>query len=661
MLFINKKIREIPYISEFVSDLEKPMICGWGRKRSFSLAKQYAKKHNIDILCLEDGFIRSLGLGKAGYPPLSLVADQNGIYFDATKPSDLENLISQSEQEHRHKEAQHLIQKITQYAITKYNQTYDEIAHLQLNNKKNILVVDQTFGDQSIEYSGATADSFRVMLKQACIDHPDAQIWIKTHPDVIAKKAQGHFLDQDIVFHQVKFLTGNFNPIQLLKKMDEVYVVSSQLGFEALLCDKKVHCFGMPWYAGWGVTNDQYAPIQVLDQRRQIKRSLLHLFYCAYVLYARYVSPITHKRCGLEEILDILIPNIEKQIIFKSDITAYGFSRWKRCFLRQYLNFPNKNIKFKHFLKPKKNDYVVAWGKKARTLKQWGYSNVCTVEDGFIRSLGLGAALTRPCSLVFDPIGIYYDATQPSYLEHLISQEKLTLQQQRRTDHLIKKIINQNVSKYNVGHAKILQRPQAKRVILVVGQVEDDLSVQLGGVDIKDNLTLLKTVKAEHPDAYIIYKPHPDVHAGLRKGKITHEVILQYAHQIELDCSILECFKICDEVHTISSLSGFEALLRGLNVYCYGLPFYAGWGLTIDRHQSQRRNRKITLQHLVYMTLIAYPVYNIPSTKRMQIPLVTPESVIEYLQSSSKQSVCETSSMLSRLFTSVRRFKVGSK
>ena len=38
---------------------------------------------------------------------------------------------------------------------------------------------------------------------------------------------------------------------------------------------------------------------------------------------------------------------------------------------------------------------------------------------------------------------------------------------------------------------------------------------------------------------------------------------------------------IVDEVHTLTSLTGFEALLRGIEVHAYGGPFYAGWGLTM--------------------------------------------------------------------------------
>ena len=416
--------------------------------------------------------------------------------------------------------------------------------------------------------------------------------------------------------------------------MREVYVVSSQLGFEALLCAKKVHCFGMPWYAGWGLTNDKFAPVELIQGRRGVNRSLEHLFACAYLKYARYVSPVTHKRCELEEIIALLIPNIEVQATLPLKLSAYGFSAWKRKFIGDFLAFPKVELNFKNFFKPNQNDHVLAWGKKAKLLKDKGYKNVITVEDGFIRSIGLGASLIRPCSLVFDDVGIYYDATQPSKIENLLKTRELTSTQYERAQKLRDLLVELNISKYNVGVAKKLIKPsEDQKTLLVIGQVEDDMSVQLGGVEIKTNLALLKEVRANNPEAYIVYKPHPDVHAGLRVGKIEEQVVLQFANQIELDASILECFEICDEVHTITSLSGFEALLRGLKVYCYGLPFYAGWGLTQDKFRCERRNKNLDIDTLVYVTLVEYAVYNIKNTTSMNIPLVSPEDVILYIQS----------------------------
>ena len=70
------------------------------------------------------------------------------------------------------------------------------------------------------------------------------------------------------------------------------------------------------------------------------------------------------------------------------------------------------------------------------------------------------------------------------------------------------------------------------------------------------------------------------------------------------------------EVHTMTSLTGFEALLRGLKVTTYGVPFYAGWGLTTDKATiPARRNQCIDLDSLIYATLIAYPRYFDPVTK----------------------------------------------
>lgn len=630
--FGSKKLKKLFYSYLFNFELENGAM-GWGRKPSFFRAQNISSKFDIPLYSLEDGFIRSLGLGKDGFLPLSLVVDTQGIYFDGFQLSDLEQLIYQPESQIFNKRARSNLNKITTYKITKYNQKFLQIDENLFESGKHILVVDQTLGDQSIKYSGASTESFRNMLQQAIKDHPSATIWVKIHPDVIAKKAQSHFLPSDLSQSNVKVLTENYNPISILSFMEEVYVVSSHLGFEALMCGKKVHCFGVPWYAGWGITNDQFAPIEILQGRRGIDRSLEHLFACAYFKYTRYVSPVTQKRCELEAILELLIPNVELQKKLPDSIIAYGFSSWKKCFIRDFLNFPKIDLKFKNFFKPQKLDSILAWGKKAKLLKDQGYKNVITVEDGFIRSIGLGASLIRPCSLVFDEIGIYYDATKLSKIENLLQTTKLTASQYTRAQKLRNSLVELNISKYNVGKVDKLSRPETdKKVLLVIGQVEDDMSIQLGGVSIKTNLELIKEVRANNTDAYIIYKPHPDVYAGLRTGKIEEELVLKFVNQIELDSSILECFEICDEVHTITSLSGFEALLRGLKVYCYGLPFYAGWGLTNDKFNCSRRNKKLDLETLVYVTLVDYAVYNLPSTKSMNIPLVAPEHVISYIQ-----------------------------
>jgi capsular polysaccharide export protein len=258
---------------------------------------------------------------------------------------------------------------------------------------------------------------------------------------------------------------------------------------------------------------------------------------------------------------------------------------------------------------------VLVWGLKddahARKLAGHLGTEIERVEDGFIRSVGLGSDFSKPSSLIHDRRGIYFDPRQPSDLEALLNRVQLDGGQLARARRLQDKIVRAGINKYNSGRRGelLLRAAPGQQIILVPGQVEDDASIDAGGVDIKSNLELLKAVRAQQPDDYIIYKPHPDVLAGNRKGHIPAETARLYCDQIVTDYNMHHCLKRVDQVHTITSLTGFEALLLGKRVSTYGLPFYAGWGLTRDRHRIARRRRSLRLEELVYCTLIQYPRY----------------------------------------------------
>jgi capsular polysaccharide export protein len=55
-----------------------------------------------------------------------------------------------------------------------------------------------------------------------------------------------------------------------------------------------------------------------------------------------------------------------------------------------------------------------------------------------------------------------------------------------------------------------------------------------------------------------------------------------------------------NEVWTMTSLLGFEALIRGKSVTCLGLPFYCGWGLTRDRQEVPRRHARPDILGLIH-------------------------------------------------------------
>lgn len=191
-----------------------------------------------------------------------------------------------------------------------------------------------------------------------------------------------------------------------------------------------------------------------------------------------------------------------------------------------------------------------------------------------------------------------------------------------------KQLINSNVSKYNVGGVEKIDLPINCLLILVVGQVETDASIAKGSSKIKTNLALLSEVRKINPEAYIVYKPHPDVVAGGRYGEMDEHTMKTLCDIVITNVSITELFKHIDEIHTMCSLTGFEALLRGIKVVTYGMPFYAGWGLTKDYLSCHRRTRKLTLEQLIAVTLIEYPIYVDPESKEF----INVETAIELLK-----------------------------
>jgi capsular polysaccharide export protein len=312
-----------------------------------------------------------------------------------------------------------------------------------------------------------------------------------------------------------------------------------------------------------------------------------------------------------------------------------GFSKRKKERIPQFLGNHQQS---KHYLMPSifdskksftKANYVLSWGKpkglwqkKLDKLK----INPVIVEDGFIRSVGLGVYFTPPLSLVFDKSGIYYDPNKPSDHEKLCLKKELTESEIKRTDLLIESIKQNQITKYNSEPFEKISFNTDKKIILVIGQVSNDQSIELGSKKYKDNLTFLQDIKASNENCFIVYKPHPDVLAKKRKGHIENARL--FADKIITDINIISCIEASDEIHTMTSLSGFDALIRGKKVVTYGMPFYAGWGLTEDKLHLSRRNRKLDLKTLVHITLIDYPRYFDLESKSV----ITVEKAIEKIK-----------------------------
>jgi len=501
----------------------------WGRKSNTQKALKFAAKHGVPVQYLEDGWIRSSAANPHSRTCYSILNDKSGVYYDSRTPNDLENLLNLDDSLFNKivtpegiAYARRCREKLVRHNISKYNFTSQKAPVQRDPQKQQVLVVDQTYGDASIIYGGMDASDFEHMLHAAISENPDAQITVRIHPDVVSGRRRG-YLKQLAVKLGVGISADAVNPLLMLKQFDKVYVGTSQLGFEALLCDKPVVVFGQPFYSGWGVSDDRS-----LVPRRIRKRSIDELFYASYIVHARYCNPVTGQSWQLHECLD----HVELQLnMFSKNAMHFdcnGITAWKRQYIRQYLRSPDGS--------------EVAQSIDGQPLFR--------VEDGFLRSMGLGSDFNAPASLVVDRRGLYLDPARPSDLEALLSD-------------------------YDCAPAEILRAVSLKKL----------------------------------PDAWIRYKPHPDVVAGNRTGAIDERVLQEKANAVDADASIIDCIEACDELHTMTSLSGFEALIRGKRVVTYGAPFYAGWGLSEDHQPIARRTRRRTLDELVYLSLIAYPRY----------------------------------------------------
>ena len=613
----------------------------WGMKRSGYKLRNKINKSNL--IYLEDGFIHSYGVKKSRIP-LSICFDDHGIYYKYNSESKLFNLIHSKLSNDDFLRARRIIKLWKQCSISKYN--FPNFIKPPL--KKYILLIDQTFGDLSIYYGGANKDSFSKMFHFASKNWPDHNIIIKVHPDVIKSKKNG-YLDKKFYTEKNVSVISELGQInELIKYSAAVCVVTSQVGFESLIYGKEVHVFGKPFYSGLGLTIDHGIE---KEYKKKKGTSIEQLVFGSLIKYQYYLDPRTQRQCEVEDIIDFINTNRKISKFFPDNFEGINLTPWKARQINRFLHLPKgKYVKnFASFNFKMKN--IIVWGKNKKTDQYiCKVDDFISVEDGFVRSVGLGGNLYPPYSLLFDKKGIHFDASRKSNLEDLLQNRIVKKNELNRSRKLIDLIIKLKISKYNLRFSNERRFPiniPKKNIIAVLGQVENDNSIIYGVPNDtipKTNYDLVMQVKKDYPDAYIIYKPHPDVDSGLRaKGK-NELAINEIADFIAYETPLEYILNKVQKVAVFTSLGGFEALIRGISVITYGLPFYAGWGLTEDKLRNhdwaKRRTRILNLEELIFISLIEYPFYN---SLRFKCPLEI-EHVIEELISSknNKQTLEQT-------------------
>jgi len=296
-----KKYRPLIYIPNFLKKLalldKNAIFLGWGYKKSGIEAMQMPKH-----LLLEDGFIRSVGLGVQGYPAFSIVEDENGMHYDAFKNTTIQQILNEYDFKNDEKLlslAKDAIELIKKYKISKYNINEMKLPESVKNSKKEkVLIIAQTAGDNSLKYGRAYEFNPKDIILSALEENPNRDIFVKIHPDVLTGKRKSS-IDIDLAKKYCKVLTQNTNPILLLEEFDKVYTQTSQMGFEAAFLGKEVVTFGMPFYAGWGITKDK-----LQNSKRKRKLTPLEVFAAAYILYSKYYNPYEKRECDIIETIE---------------------------------------------------------------------------------------------------------------------------------------------------------------------------------------------------------------------------------------------------------------------------------------------------------------------------------------------------------------------
>lgn len=341
----------------------------------------YAELYQKPILIIEDGFIRSYFPMSYGELSASVRFDSEGCYYDANYPSAIENFLNSDFEltPHELNEVRALIDRIVEWNITKYNlsKKYEHRLAHSTNYESIVLVIDQVYGDMSIQKGGVCDEDFDKILRAALEENPNSLLLVKQHPESVLGIRKGHFDNNLLDNTQIRLISDDINPISMIKCVDKVYCATTQMGFEALLCGKNVQCFGKPFYAGWGLTVDrQNIP------RRLRSRSIEELFFASYIYNTVYLNPKTKQKCNIGDIINYFVSNKSDANFFlklQNDFLELRIKRLERKVL-EIEPLKDTSIKFDDSIKKLNNGFFVR------------------LEDRFLRDiLKLRMALSELC------------------------------------------------------------------------------------------------------------------------------------------------------------------------------------------------------------------------------------------------------------------------
>jgi capsular polysaccharide export protein len=631
----SKGIQAIPHLAELLGAsalVDRPdaratatsldSVAGWGFKATARRARVFANRNGLAYVALEDGFLRSAGNAVVKPPPISIVLDDVGIYYEARSPSRLETLVAEAASDSVLSAAgREMRQRVLDWKLTKYNTVGGESLDRVLPRRRKIMIVDQTLGDQAVEGAGAEASTFPRMVTTAMSVAEARDIVVKVHPDVIAGRSRG-YLDREARQYGIDIIADTVNPHDLFERVDEIWTVSSGLGFEALVAGKTVRCFAAPFYAGWGLTDDSRAEPAAkawLVRRAGARVDIDALAAAAYVSYPNYADPITFERLTPFAAAERLVEFRARYAAEVKNRVCVGFRGERRQAITRLHAGGSATVDFV----PAKDAVTRAAETKA-DLMVWGDKVARRLEP---RAAKAGVTIWRVAggtlrvpetvkptgdfhSLVEDDIGIYFDSTRPSRFEQIAGEAAFGPEIEARAHALRGRLAAfRDAAPADPTAQAVRAAAGGRRIVVVLGEIPKWAGQRWGAFGVQSNEMLLGSVRGERPEAFVVYAEHPDLVARRRPGWLPDSALKPHADLIVRTGNATGLLAAADELHTMTSNLGFEALLRGLHVVCWGVPFYAGWGLTDDRLPVARRSRRLTLDQLAAAALILYPRY----------------------------------------------------
>jgi capsular polysaccharide export protein len=468
-------------------------------------------------------------------------------------------------------------------------------------NQPYALLVDQRLDDPSVAAAGADAQHFREMAERAVSVFGEDGAFVIRPPNDHADHSNWHLAK---LIKARKLRLARNTPFRSLHDAT-VHSVSDPFAFDCAVLGLQVSMFGMPTFAGRGFTKD------CIKSPTDRPNATLEQYFAQWILRQGQFHRLDGTSATFEALLDALDAHYQTcgRLRAWSPMMPANFQAWKTCQLKHYLNPAPEVTLFTSVPTPPRQVTPIVWA--SRKYRVPTHAACVWMEDGFLRSAGLGSDFIEPQSIVFDQRGIYYETQRETDLSAMLNQMNVSAALISRAAALRQAIVASEITKYNFKPTvPSWSAPHGKSAVLVVGQVPNDASLRSGSQFVTNDQALLREVRKLRSNAFIVYRPHPDVVSKNRSPFSSTPSRTWGYDAIDSTSDIISSIKRCDEVHVITSLAGFDALLRGKRVVCHGRPFYAGWGLTEDRSQpTPFRQRTRTLDELVAISLILYPIY----------------------------------------------------